>query len=196
MNIQKASQAEINAYNVADLEIGMLVYNTDENRIFEYTDVGFLEILTAGNVYTGVFIITSSGVTTVTGIPFKPSQITFVGHPNIETLNVNAAGVTPSNLPITDNNFGTMNGFARNDNGTTVQQVIYIGGNASSINNSSRFASSANCIGIKYGDRDAIELGLLTSTLTSFTADGFTLNTSATGDAINEDLVVMFTAYK
>ena len=77
VNIQKASQLEIDAYDPADLEIGMLVYNTDENRIFEYTNNGFLELLTEKNIYTGWFIISGEGVVTVSDIPFTPSQVTF-----------------------------------------------------------------------------------------------------------------------
>jgi restriction endonuclease S subunit len=41
------------------------------------------------NVYNGFFIITSSGVTTVSAIPFQPSQVSFVAYANIESLNIN-----------------------------------------------------------------------------------------------------------
>lgn len=50
VDIQKASQAAINAYNVADLQIGMLVYNTNVNRIFRYTNTGFLQMLSQPDV--------------------------------------------------------------------------------------------------------------------------------------------------
>ncbi len=66
VNIQKASQVEIDAYNPADLEIGMLVYNTDENRIFEYTASGFLAILTEPDISETVTTLVDNGDGTAT----------------------------------------------------------------------------------------------------------------------------------
>ncbi|WP_298351638.1 hypothetical protein [uncultured Dokdonia sp.] len=66
INVQKASQSEIDAYDPADLEIGMLVYNTDVNRIFEYTTSGFLVILTDVDVSETVTTFVDNGNGTAT----------------------------------------------------------------------------------------------------------------------------------
>ncbi|ANH60148.1 collagen-like domain-containing protein [Dokdonia donghaensis] len=66
INVQKASQSEIDAYDPADLEIGMLVYNTDVNRIFEYTASGFLAILTEVDVSETVTTLVDNGNGTAT----------------------------------------------------------------------------------------------------------------------------------
>lgn len=219
VNIQKASQVEIDAYNISDLEIGMLVYNTDENRIYEYTNTGFLEILTAGNIYTGSFIISAAGTTTITGIPFQPSQITFVAHANVGSTNINGGNGQDNGTENNDfglnNSYGTMNGFVNNVTGSLVQQVIYVGGSGNSINDISRYASSTKCIGLRYGDQNGNDLGRISGSFGAFTADGFTLNITydlgtVTGNLTNaatrddvrptdilaESVLVMYTAYK
>jgi len=215
VNIQKASQSEIDAYDPTLLEIGMLVYNTDKNRIYEYTDQGFLEILTSGNVHTGFFIISGNGVVTVSGIPFEPSQVTFVAHANVESLSISADNGVGDNARGIYNSFGTMNGFVNNSSGTLQQQVIYVGGHGNSINDISRYASSAHCIGIRYGDQNGRSLGRISGAFDAFTADGFTINvtyvngvvsssTTSTNlalrvrpdDVQNEDIVVLYTAYR
>jgi hypothetical protein len=169
-------------------------------------------------VYTGFFIISTSGSQSVTGIPFQPSQVTFVAHINIESTNIdnnNGTDNTPGggNDRGIDNSFGTMNGFGRNDNGTITQQVISVSGHGNSINNISRYASSSNCIGVRYGNQNGRDLGKITAPLTSFNSDGFTINVTYTlgtvtvnnsdplkdvqpGDVLNEGLVVLYTAYK
>ncbi len=186
------------------IQEGNLVYDTDIHRLFEYTNVGWQEILTAGNIYPGVVTITGPGTATVTGIPFRPSSVTFVAHVNVETLdleNDNSTGNNNDNGP--NNSFGSMNGFARDDGGALpAQQVIYVGGNANSINDISRFASSTNAIGLRYGNQNGDNLGVITGQVTGFTADGFTINmvytdgTVAGRSILDEDLVVLFTAYR
>ena len=97
-----------------------------------------------------------------------------------------------------------MNGFARALTGTTVpdQQVIYVGGSGNSINSISWFSSSNDCIGVRYGDRDAENLGIIKGALTSFTTDGFDIDVTYNVSAIDpttfrdEKLVVLYTAYK
>ncbi len=179
---------------------GNLVYDSDINRVFEYTDTGWQEILTAGSTATvGVFTITGPGNITVNGLPFRPSSVSFVAHPNIENLNVNADNSVGNNNNTSNNSFGTMNGFARSDAGTIVQQVIYLGSSGNSINDISRFASNTNSIGIRYGNQNGDNLGVVTGSVTSFTANGFTINATFTNGSQNiqsEDLVVLFTAYR
>lgn len=299
VTIQKASQSEINAYVIADLELGMLVYNTDVNRIFEYTTSGFVQILTtndvnetvttlvnngdgtftytsednsttnfdtndtlttflqddanvtgeitytdeAGNqstaqvvsadtdnqievgsdggaylgptVHNGFFIISGDGTVTVSGIPFEPSQVTFVAHANVESLSISADNGVGDNARGIYNSYGSMNGFVNNSSGTLQQQVIYVGGHGNSINDISRYASSAHCIGIRYGDQNGRSLGRISGAFDAFTADGFTINvtyvngvvssnTTSTNltlrvrpdDVQNEDIVVLYTAYR
>ncbi|AEE18526.1 hypothetical protein [Dokdonia sp. 4H-3-7-5] len=213
VNVQKASQLEIDAYDPADLEIGMLVYNTDENRIFEYTNNGFLELLTEKNIYTGWFIISGEGVVTVSDIPFTPSQVTFSAAANVESRDIDSDNGTGNNDRGINNSYGTMNGFANDTGATLVQQVTFVGGHGNSINDISRYASSSNCIGVRYGDQNGSSLGKIEAAFGAFTADGFTVNVNYTDGVItvnstnalvdiqpddvnNEALLVIFTAYK
>jgi len=192
INVHKASQSEIDAYDIADLKIGMLVYNTDENRIYQYTNAGFLEILTGQSTYVGLFTITATGNQTITGLPFKPSSITMVAHANVETLNIDSDNGVGNNSNTIANAFGTMNGFARQDGQSITQQVIYNGGNGTSINDISRYASSSQCVGLRYSNQNGDSLGKTTANLTAFTADGFTINVTENAD----NVVVLFTAYR
>ena len=214
VNIQKASQLEIDNYVNTELELGMLVYNTDEDRIFEYTSQGWLELLTASNVYVGAFQISAAGTVTVNNIPFRPSQIIFKANANVESSDIDTDNGTGNNDRGIENSFGTINGFARlNLDNTITQQSIYCGGHGNSINDISRYASSSNCIGIRYGDQNGFRLGKIEASLTSFDSNGFSLNVVYTNgeitansnntlinvqptDVNNEGLLVLFTAYK
>ena len=164
-------------------------------------------------VYTGTFIISAEGTITVTGIPFEPSQVTFVANANVESLNIDSDNGTGNNDRGIDNSYGTMNGFARNIGGSLVQQAMFTGGHGNSINDISRYASSSNCIGIRYGDQNGSSLGKIEAAFNAFTADGFTLDVEYTdgvitvnsGNALvdvqpddvnNEALLIIFTAYK
>lgn len=168
------------------------------------------------NVFTGAFTITVAGTTSVTNLPFQPTQVTFVAHANVESLDINADNGVGNNARGIYNSFGTMNGFARqNTDNTITQQVIYVGGHGNSINDISRFSSSANCIGIRYGDQNGTNLGIIRGALTGFTANGFDINVTYTNgtvtsngtntnlvlrvlptDVLQEDVVVLFTAYR
>jgi len=157
------------------------------------------------SVYTGVFVIERDRINAfpinITGIPFQPSQVTFVAHANVDSIV--SEGLSSGTNDIT-NSFGTMNGFARASTGATApdQQVIYVGGSGASINRIGYFSSSSHCIGVRYGNRDAENLGIIKGALTSFTTDGFdidvTYNVSGNGDDDfrDEKLVVLYTAYK
>lgn len=46
----------------------------------------WVTLATGSSTYTGFFIIDGNTSQTISGIPFQPSQITFVGHANIEDL--------------------------------------------------------------------------------------------------------------
>ena len=158
------------------------------------------------SVYTGVFVIerTTIPITkNITGIPFQPSQVTFVAHANVDEINNGVDGdISPSSTNNIGNSFGTMNGFANASTGIIEQQVIYLGGSGASINRIGYFSSPSHCIGVRYGNQDAVNLGIIKGALTSFTTDGFnidvTYNVSVNGDANfpAEKLVVLYTAYK
>ncbi|OIQ18141.1 MAG: hypothetical protein BM549_11860, partial [Lacinutrix sp. MedPE-SW] len=139
------------------------------------------------NAYVGHFIITNTGNITI-NVPFEPSQVTFQAYANIESENLNADNGVGNNNNGFNNAFGGMTGYAR---GTT-QQVIYVGGSGSSINDISRYASSSHCIGIRYSNNNGDNLGLTTARLVSFNTNGFTLNV----DNKTENIVVIFTAYE
>ncbi len=86
-------------------------------------------------------IATSLGQS-VNTLPFQPSQITFIAHANIESFKINSNNDIGNNTATLANSFGTMNGHARNDNGTTNQAIIYIRESCTSINNISRYFSN------------------------------------------------------
>ena len=199
--------------NVTSPIIGSLLFNPTDQKVYVYTTSGWTttgativgseadnQIEAGANggaylgptVYTGSFIITATGNQAITGLPFEPSSITFVAHANVETLNLDSDNGVGDNNTGLANSFGTMNGFARNDSGTTTQQVIYVGGSGNSINDISRYASSSNCIGIRYGNQNGNALGRTLASLSSFDTTGFTINVSTKAD----NVVVLYTAYK
>ncbi len=202
-----ATTAEINA--ITGAREGSLVYDTDANRVYEFTDVGWQELLTTGNVYAGAFQVSAAGVVNVTGIPFRPTSVTFTAHANVESFNLNTDNGTVNNDRGIRNAFGTMNGFARDDAGSITQQVIYVGAHGNSVNDISRFTSNTNSIGLRYGDQNGQFLGSILGNLTSFDPNGFTMNVTYTngnvtnaannvlpGDINNEGIVVLYTAYR
>ena len=159
-------------------------------------------------VYTGVFVIDRTGnaapandafTEEIRGIPFQPSQVTFVAHANVASIDSNGASSGTNNIT---NSFGTMNGFANASTGSLVQQVIYVGGSGDSINSIGWFSSSTDCIGVRYGNRDGVNLGIIKGALQNFTTDGFDIDVtyavSGNGDTAfrAEKLVVLYTAYK
>lgn len=205
---------------VSPLE-GDVWFDTNGTTTVTKTFDGTNWIAETANVYTGFFIVSSaSPVVTISGIPFQPSQVTFVAHANVETLDLNSDAngedAVNNNVRGINNSFGTMNGFARLNNDASIsQQVIYIGGHANSINDISRFSSSSNCLGLRYGDQNGRNLGVITGALTAFSTDGFSITVTYTNgvvtsnignpnpalivqpsDVQDEDVVVLYTAYK
>jgi len=200
-------------------EILLILHNTTTNTLWQYNGTNWVQVVAPTNVvsadtnnqievgsdggaylgstvYTGFFIINANGSKVISGLPFQPSQITFVAHANVESLNIDSDNAVGNNDNTLQNSFGTMNGFARDDSGTTVQQVIYVGGSGASINDISRYASSSNCIGLRCGNQNGDNLGKTTASFTSFDTNGFTINVTRTLTAVNENLVVLYTAYK
>ena len=166
------------------------------------------------NVYTGVFVIDRAAqnvplndnfTISISGIPFQPSQVTFVAHANVDSID--SEGDSADNENNIVNSFGTMNGFANASTDPIVQQVIYVGGSGASINSIGWFSSSTDCIGVRYGNQNGVNLGIIKGALNSFTTVGFNIDvTYNTGDSNAagyslplfqaEKLVVLYTAYK
>lgn len=205
--------AEIMAISTPN--VGSIVFNLDDEEIYRYTGTtnGWQRGFNEPNVYVGSFIISEEGPLTVTGIPFQPSQVTFAAHANVEDLNLDSNNGTGVNDRGIANSFGSMTGFVRNINGNLVQQAIFGGGHGNSINDISKYASSTNCIGVRYGDQNGSSLGKIEGAFNTFTTDGFTINVNYTDgditvnnanplvdvqpdDIDSESLVVLYTAYK
>lgn len=191
MGLPIATLAEISAITTA--QQGAIAYATDTNKIYKFDGSSWEEVANTNspNVYMGAFIISATGPQTINGIPFQPSQISFVAHANVESLNLNSDNAVGNNNTGIANSFGTGNGFARDNAGSITQQTIYVGGSGNSINDISRYASSAHCIGIRYGNQNGNSLGLTTAVLSSFNVDGFTINV----DNLSDNLVVLYQAY-
>ena len=191
VKIHEATSTEINT--IASPEKGSFVYDTTLDKMLFYNGTVWVEINdNQPTAYTGHFIISATGSQTITALPFEPSSISFVAHANIETTTINNDNGVGNNSNTIVNAFGTMNGYARNDGGSISQQVIYVGGSGTSINDISRYSNPNECIGIRYSNQNGDSLGLTTASLTSFTSDGFIINVTNRSD----DVLVMFTAYK
>ncbi|SFR32000.1 hypothetical protein SAMN04490243_0405, partial [Robiginitalea myxolifaciens] len=143
-------------------------------------------------VYMGVFQITSSGLQSITGIPFQPSSISFQAHANVDSFNLNADNGIRNNERGLENSYGSMNGFVQDTGSGLNQQVIYVGGHGNSINDISRYASNSHCIGLRYGNQNGDNLGLTTARVTSLNSDGFTVE----ADQFADGVIVMFQAYR
>lgn len=189
MGLTNATTAEMNA--TTDPVEGSILYNSDENKVFVYDGTQWKNTRSNG-VHLGFLIINSTGNLNITGIPFQPSQVSFVAHANVESLNIDSDNGSGNNFNGIPNAFGTMNGFAREENGAITQQVIYVGGNGTSINDISRYASSAECIGIRYSNQNGDNIGVTSASLSTFNTDGFTLTVGSNAD----NLVVLYQAYQ
>jgi len=213
VNIHVTTTAEKNSItNVAE---GSLIYDKDQEALNVYNDLlGWQKLEIGPTVYTGSFIINAAGALNISGLPFKPSQVTFSAHANVDGYNLDSDNGVGNNATNIHNSHGSMNGFAREgNNGAVEQQVIYSGGSGNSINDISLFASDANCIGIRYGNQNGDDLGKILASFSTFTADGFDLNVSYTNgtitnntanpltvtsptDVLAESVVVIYTAYR
>ncbi|WP_396603172.1 hypothetical protein [Algibacter sp. R77976] len=192
--IPKLTTAQINA--IVNPAAGLMLFNTTTNT-FEYNSGTTVtpvwsKLNPDSSVYMGKFIITGTGAQTITGLPFEPSSIKFSTHANVETYNLNSDNGIGNNTNTFQNAFGTSLGYATNYGGSIEQQAIYIGGNGSSINDISRYASSTRAIGIRYSNQNGDSLGLTAAEVTNFNANGFTINVTDH----TEDIVVIFEAHR
>ncbi|WP_370227590.1 hypothetical protein [Mesoflavibacter sp.] len=203
---------------IANPANGLIIFNTDENKLQFNIGISTAPIWTsvnnnpsvstdAGNQLTsgsdngvylgrtthfGKFRITGTGNVTISGLPFEPSQVKFTAYPNVETYDLNNDNQVGNNTGTLANTFGSMTGIATNYSGVISEQLIFVGGSGSSINNISRFASSSHCIGVRYTNNNGNNLGITSASIVSFNADGFTINVDRHAD----NLVVIFEAYK
>lgn len=167
------------------------IVSADSNNIINTGSDGGAYL--SSTSYSGKFIISGTGNITITGIPFQPSRITFVGHANVESYNLNDDNeMNQNNHAGISNSFGSMNGYATNYSGTIEEQVIAVGGHGNSINDISRYASNTHAIGIRYGNQNGDSLGITSASIASFNLDGFTVNVDQHAD----DLVIIFEAFK
>nr|WP_299073227.1 hypothetical protein [uncultured Allomuricauda sp.] len=190
VGIHNVTTTEMNS--IANPIEGSMVFNTTTKSIHFYSDSAWVEIPNVANSYVGAFQITGLGNQNIIGLPFEPSSITFSAHANVESYNLNSDNAVGNNNTGIANSFGTMNGFARNDGNTIVEQVIYVGGSGNSINDISRYASNSHCIGLRYGNQNGNNLGVTSATVTRFNTDGFTINTDSFADGI----VVIYQAFR
>lgn len=194
--IPRLTDAQIAA--IVNPAIGLMVFNTSTN-MFQYNSGSpstpiwsAIQTSASSSAYFGSFIISSTGTTTITGLPFMPSQIKFTACANVETNNLNSDNGVGNNNSGLANAFGMMSGYASNFGGSIAQQVMYIGGSGNSINDISRYASSSHAIGIRYSNQNGDSLGLTNASLSSFNSNGFTLNVTNHSD----DILVIYEAYR
>ena len=193
MGLPTGTIAEIGA--ITGAQEGAIAYATDTSKIYKFNGATWEEIGSTGSssTYMGAFEISATGTQIITGIPFQPSQISFIAHANIEDLPlIDADSGENNNSNTIANAFGTANGFARDEDSSITQQTIYVGGSGNSIDNISRYASPLHFIGVRYSDQDGESLGYTRASLTSFNADGFTINV----DRHDDNILVLYKAYK
>ena len=189
LGLTNATTADINA--TTDAAKGSLVFNTDTNQVYVFDGTSWNQ-MGQKTTYTGTFRISGSGTLSVSGIPFQPTSVSFVAYANVEDFNIDSDNGTRNNETGLPNAYGSMKGFARDDNGSITEQVIFNGGSGNSINDISRYASDSHSIGVRYANQNGDKLGLTTATVTAFTATGFTLNTDNYADGV----VVIYEAHR
>ncbi|MEP2687711.1 hypothetical protein [Maribacter dokdonensis] len=181
LGLTNATTADINA--TTDAAKGSLVFNTDTNQVYVFDGTSWNQ-MGQKTTYTGTFRISGSGTLSVSGIPFQPTSVSFVAYANVEDFNIDSDNGTRNNETGLPNAYGSMKGFARDDNGSITEQVIFNGGSGNSINDISRYASDSHSIGVRYANQNGDKLGLTTATVTAFTSTGFTLNTDNYADGV------------
>lgn len=189
LGLTNATTTDINA--TTDAAKGSLVFNTDTNQVYVFDGTSWNQ-MGQKTTYTGTFRISGSGTLSVSGIPFQPTSVSFVAYANVEDFNIDSDNGTRNNETGLPNAYGSMKGFARDDNGSITEQVIFNGGSGNSINDISRYASDSHSIGVRYANQNGDKLGLTTATVTAFTSTGFTLNTDNYADGV----VVIYEAHR
>lgn len=144
--------------------------------------------------YTGAFVVSSTGTTTITGLGFSPNVIEFRASLPVDAEDLpGKVGDTPAD----DTGFaGNMFGFARKSDST--QKAMSTGGSGRSINNVRYGATTTKAIYATYGDQDANEVAQITGTVASWDSDGFSVNIDeySSVSAAMAGQVIHYTAYR
>lgn len=139
----------------------------------------------------GTILIDETGDYSVSGLGFTPSKIKFSA-----VLPIDGEDTTLTGSGNEDGFSGIQLGFAKDDDGTTVEQSMCTGGSGNSINNIRAVSSSSHCIYVEYADEDGNEIATIGVTLSSWDSDGFTLDCDTYSSVDNVDgLLVMYEAY-
>ncbi len=201
---------------------GTLVWNTGTGAV---SDAGFYywqggrwnKVINAAEkqVAFGTILITATGAVNVTGVGFQPASVEFIGINRVQGVNNGAYRSSDNNSNDVRMAGGFTTGYAVNNGGTIIQQAIATGMSGSSINNIGTYSSTSHCIaaffvnnngepihdnGTNNNGSDSQE-GLIRASLTSFNADGFSLNVdrflagASNNDRLNQ-IVVVYKAYR
>ncbi|MCT8339668.1 hypothetical protein MG296_06355 [Flavobacteriaceae bacterium TK19130] len=173
--------------------------------------------LRSGNpsVHIGKALVSSSGTLSITGVGFTPSMVEFIAINRVQGYDEVYRSDSNNSNDIRMAS-GLTFGYAKNVAGSIEQQVISHGFSGSSLNNIGTYSSSSHCIAAFYVNNNGepihdngtatggadTQQGLVSASLDSFDADGFTLNfdrflapTSTSPDRTNE-LVIIYKAYR
>jgi hypothetical protein len=143
-------------------------------------------------VYNGHFLITGSGIQTISGIPFEPNQIQFRATYPVYAGNLEENTTLNSN---DDGNYaGFMYGYVRDDGAGVTQQVSHTGGSGASINSIRYASSSSNCVLVSAGNNDGVEVSRIEASFSQWNSDGFDINVTTFNSVENSGLLVFFTA--
>lgn len=174
---------------------GKATLRANESVLFVNKIAGLAQAIPAVQIEMGTLVLNGTGDFSVTGLGFAPSRIKFENALGVEATDQEGG---PSNTGDSEENFsGFMAGFAKNDNGTTTQQVMASGVSGNSVNSIRVFSSSAKCIGVSYGGQNGTtEVGEIQASLKSWDSDGFTVNVDTYLNMVDlAGVFVMYTAW-
>ncbi|MDN3205828.1 hypothetical protein [Algoriphagus sediminis] len=187
--LRALSISDLNSLNTA-IE-GTLVYNPERKAVFLRD--GSQWVNTKQKTYSGVITIENTGFISVTNVPFSPSRVEFKAVSNVDAVNLNSDNGTSDNDNSIQSTFGWMTGFAQRTGVVSFdQQVVFVGGSGSSIDEISRFSENRRCIAIRYADQPGNLLGTTEARFFRFLDNGFQIFVTDADD----DLLVIYTAYQ
>ncbi|PPK96940.1 hypothetical protein LY01_00765 [Nonlabens xylanidelens] len=200
---------------------GTMIWNTGDAGLtpagyYFHEDGVWYEVArgTTPQVFFGKLIISAKGSLNITDVPFKPESIEFLAVNRVQDYDETYRSDTNNSNDIRMAGGQTM-GYAQTVGAGIDQQVISSAASGSSLNNIGTYSSDSHCIaaffvnnngepihdnGTATGGTDA-EGGLISASLQSFDASGFTLNVdnylgeSSTGVRTNQ-IVVIYKAYR
>lgn len=137
-------------------------------------------------VYSGSFVVSSTGPQAITGVGFEPNLIDFRATATVESEDSSGANPSPDYA-------GPSIGFARKeDDGTITQKTTHGGGSGDSINDTGYYSSTAECCTVRYADQNGSLLGRTELSFNSFDSDGFEVEVNSA----YSNQVFQYTAYK